>query len=170
MKRLSAKTPHPSPLPTSGERGWRRRFFLKGKLKNPLDIFLRFFIYYKKLIHRIPSPRLRGEARVRGYFSLKNWNIFYFKNKIKKKSTRFLLFKEKDEAFINKGNLKTQILSRIRRFTRRVAIQLKAKFALANLMRSKRRDLINSVASFKSGSVISRWRRYFPTQSYHLSK
>ena len=73
-----------------------------------------------------------------------------------KQSQSRVLFEEKNEAFINKGNLKTQILSRIRRFTRRVAIQLKAKFALANLMRSKRRDLKNSVASFKSGSVISR--------------
>ena len=36
------------------------------------------------------------------------------------------------------------------RFIRDGAIQLKAKFALANLMRSKRRDLKNSVASFKS--------------------
>ena len=56
------KAPHPNPLPTSGERGLWRRFFSKSKLKNPLDIFLRFFIYYRKLIHQIPSPRLRGEA------------------------------------------------------------------------------------------------------------
>ena len=44
------------------------------------------------------------------------------------------------EAFINKENLKTQILSRIRRFTRREAIRYFTKFALANLMRSKIRS------------------------------
>ena len=59
---LKKKTPHPNPLPASGERGLRRRFFLKGKLKNPPDLFLRFFIYHKKLIHRIPSPHLWGEG------------------------------------------------------------------------------------------------------------
>jgi hypothetical protein len=41
-----------------------------------------------------------------------------------------ILFKEKDEAFIDKKNFKKlKNLSRIRRFNRRGAIQLKAKFA-----------------------------------------
>ena len=54
-----------------------------------------------------------------------------------KQSPSWIFFEEKDETFISKE--KTQILSRIRRFTRREAIQLKAKFAIANLMRNKYR-------------------------------
>ena len=50
------------------------------------------------------------------------------------------------EAFINKENLKTQILSRIRRFTRREAIRYFTKFALANLMR----NAINTASNLKS--------------------
>ena len=45
-----------------------------------------------------------------------------------------VLFEEKDETFINKGNLKTKNLSRMGEFISPEAIQLKAKFAIANLM------------------------------------
>ena len=47
-----------------------------------------------------------------------------------KQSQSRIFFEEKDEAFIHKGNLKTQISSRSSRFIRDGAIQLKAKFAL----------------------------------------
>jgi hypothetical protein len=66
-----------------------------------------------------------------------------------KQSQSRIFFEKKDEAFIHKENLKTKNLSRMGEFISPEAIQLKAKFALANLMRSKRRDLKNSVASFK---------------------
>ena len=62
--------------------------------------------------------------------SKSKWNFDWEKRRRQaKQSQSRVLFEEKDEAFINKGNLKTQILSRIRRFTRRESIQLKAKFA-----------------------------------------
>jgi hypothetical protein len=48
-----------------------------------------------------------------------------------------ILIEKSDEApFSTKKFQKTQISSRIRRFTRREAIQLKTKFALANLSKS----------------------------------
>ena len=46
-----------------------------------------------------------------------------------KQSPSRIFFKKKDEAFINKENLKTKISSRMSRFIRDGAIQLKAKFA-----------------------------------------
>ena len=64
-----------------------------------------------------------------------------------KQSQSRIFFEKKDEAFIHKGNLKTQILSRMSRFIRDGAIQLKAKFALANLMC----NTINIVSNLKSG-------------------
>jgi hypothetical protein len=50
-----------------------------------------------------------------------------------------IFFEEKDEMFTPKKNFKKpNNSSRIRRFTRRGAIHLQAKFASANLMRSKK--------------------------------
>jgi hypothetical protein len=50
-----------------------------------------------------------------------------------------IFFEKKDEAFISKKKFqkKPKNLSRMSRFIRDGAIQLKAKFALANLMRKK---------------------------------
>ena len=54
-----------------------------------------------------------------------------------------IFFEEKDETFFHKQNSKKlKILSRIRQFICREAIQLEAKFALANLMRSKSQSRI----------------------------
>jgi hypothetical protein len=47
--------------------------------------------------------------------------------------SRESFLKKKMKRFHKKQKLKTQILSRIRRFIRRGAIQLKAKFALGYL-------------------------------------
>ena len=46
-----------------------------------------------------------------------------------KQSQSRIFFEEKDETFINKENIKPQISSRMSRFIRDGAIQLKAKFA-----------------------------------------
>ncbi len=43
-----------------------------------------------------------------------------------KQSPSWIFFEEKDEAFISKKNLKPQILSRMSRFIRDEAIQLKS--------------------------------------------
>ena len=47
-----------------------------------------------------------------------------------KQSQSRIFFEKKDEAFINKRNLKTQISSRMSRFIRDGAIQLLPKFAI----------------------------------------
>jgi hypothetical protein len=63
---------------------------------------------------------------------------FALANLMRSKSQSRIFFKEKDEAFIHKKNSKKlKNSSRIRQFICREAIQLKAKFALANLIKWK---------------------------------
>ena len=62
---LTQITPHPSPLPTSGERGLDRLFFslTRKNCRSFLIIWEKFLIYFfKKIVSFIPSPHKWGEG------------------------------------------------------------------------------------------------------------
>ena len=89
------------------------------------------------------QSRIFFEKKDEGSSRIKNSLNGYFKRRTGsgtkwRNSQSRIFFEKKDEAFTHKKNSnKPKILSRMSRFTRDEAIQLKAKFALANLIKWK---------------------------------